>query len=146
MAKIASLSTFENHQETWDTYVDRFEIYCTVNDVTEAKKTKVLLNMMGSQTFGLLQNLAAPKKPGDLTFSEVVTLLRKHLNPAPLIIAERFKFHRRDQGRGETVVEYLTEPRKLADRCQYGEMRAELIRDRLKKSSISIYTAESSHC
>jgi len=124
------LSSFDEELESWDTYVDRFEIFCTVNDVTEAKKTKVLLNMMGTRTYGLLQNLAAPKKTGELTYAELIKLLRQHLNPAPLIIAERFKFHRRDQERGETVVQYLAELRKLADRCKYGEMRTELIRDR----------------
>jgi len=103
MAKNTGLSSFDEKLESWGTYIDRFEIFCTVNYVTEAKKTKVLLNLMGTHTYGLLQNLAAPKKTGELTYSELVKLLREHLNPAPLIIAERFKFHRRNQDRDETV-------------------------------------------
>jgi len=97
MAKNTGLSVFENHQESSNNYVDRFKIYCTVNDVTEAKKASAFLNMMGAQTYSLLTNLVAPKKPSELTFMEVVASLRKHLNPAPLIITERFKFHRRHQ-------------------------------------------------
>jgi len=48
-----------------------------------------------------------------------------------LVIAERFKFNKRDQGPGETVAQYVAALRKLADGCQYGEMLSELIRDRL---------------
>ena len=130
MAK-AGLAVFDSTQETWDTYVDRFEIYCSVSDVTEDKQPKVLLNMMGAKTYRLLQSLVAPNKPATLTYAEVVTTLRTHLDPAPLVVAERFTFNNRRQGKDETVKQYLGELRRLSETCNYGDMLADLIRDRL---------------
>ena len=47
------------------------------------------------------------------------------------MIAERFKFHRRNQGEGEGIAKYMAELRKLADRCQFGGYLEEALRDRL---------------
>ena len=45
--------------------------------------------------------------------------MTKHLQPKLLIIAERFKFHKRNQASTETVSEYLAELRRLADKCKF---------------------------
>ena len=90
-----------------ETYITRFDIFCSVTDVPADKKAFTLLNAMGSKTFNLLLNVAAPKKPNELQYADIVELLTKHFDPAPLIIAERFKFHKRDQRRGESISEYL---------------------------------------
>lgn len=52
-------------------------------------------------------------------------------NEYTLIIAERFEFHRRVQKENETVAEYMTELRKLADKCEFGGHLSEALRDRL---------------
>ena len=40
-------------------------------------------------------------------------------------------FNRRAQESGETIDHYMTDVIKLAENCQYGELRDDLIRDRL---------------
>ena len=50
----------------------------------------------------------------------------KHFEPKPVIIAERFQFHRRNQAVGETAAEYEAELRKLATHCAFGEGSATL--------------------
>ena len=47
------------------------------------------------------------------------------------MIAERFKFHRRNQRDGETVAQYLAELRKLTEQCDFKEYLEEALRDRL---------------
>ena len=56
--------------------------------------------------------------------------MTSHLKPKPLVIAERFKFHRRGQGEQESVSDYMTELRHLADKCRFGS-HLEEARDRL---------------
>lgn len=58
-------------------------------------------------------------------------VLVKHFESKPVIIAERFQFHRRNQAVGETVAEYEAELRKLATHCAFGDYPAEAIRDRI---------------
>ena len=55
----------------------------------------------------------------------------KHFGPKPVIIAERFQFHRRNQAIGETVAEYEAELHKLATHCAFGDYLSEAIRDRI---------------
>ena len=61
------------------------------NDVEDEKKVAVLLSLMGAKTYNLLRNLTIPDKPN----KQNVDLLKCHLNPKPLVIAERFRFHKR---------------------------------------------------
>ena len=59
----------------------------------------MLLTVVSSKAYSLLRNLHTPAKPADKDFSEIVQVMQNHLSPKPLIIAERFKFHTRNQGK-----------------------------------------------
>lgn len=131
MAKSTSFPEFDSHQARWESYIARFNIFASVIEVKEDKKAYTLLNALGRKMFDLLADIEVPKKPQELTYDQIVSTLTKQFNPAPLIVAESFKFHRRDQQRGESISEYLTTLRQLADRCNYRDSRTEWIRDRL---------------
>ena len=118
--------------EEWANYVERLQQFFIANKITEAeRKVAVLLTVIGSKTYSLLRNLLAPAKPADKGFDEIVQVLQNHLSPKPLIIAERFKFHRRNQGESESVAQYLVELRKLSEKCEFGEYLEQVLRDQL---------------
>ena len=73
----------------------------------------------------------APSKPASLSYGELNWALSAHLKPKPLIIAETFRFHRRNQAEGEGVSQYLAELRRLADRCKFSNHLEEALWDRL---------------
>ena len=82
--------------QNWDEYIERLEHYFIANDVEdEEKKRAILLTVCGHKTYGLVLSLASPTKPSEKTYTELKTLIRNHLKPKPLVIAERFKFHQR---------------------------------------------------
>ena len=91
----------------------------------------VMLSLMGNKTYGLLRNLSAPAKPSSLSFKDIVETLQKHLSPKPLLIAKRFRFHKRNQLEGETVSNYLGELKKLSLYCEFGTNLNDALRDRL---------------
>ena len=62
---------------------------------------------------------------------QVVEHLNKHYDPKPLVIAERFKFHKRNQQADESIAEYCARLRKHASTCQFGTCLDEALRDRL---------------
>ena len=47
------------------------------------------------------------------------------------VIFERARFNRRSQHEGETAEKYIMELYRLSENCDYGEMRDDMIRDRL---------------
>src|SRR4029434_10214001 len=95
-------------------YMERVELYCDANDVEEDKKVSVLLSLIGAKTYNLLRNLVSPAKPSSKTFDDIQKILQKHLKPKPLVIAERFRFHKRNQAKDESISDYMAELRKLS--------------------------------
>ncbi|XP_062575345.1 uncharacterized protein K02A2.6-like [Saccostrea cucullata] len=81
--------------------------------------------------YGLIRNLTSPEKPSDKSYAELKTLIAQHLKPKPLAIAERFLFYQRNQGKQETVSQYIAELRKLSEHCDFGEFLNQALRDRL---------------
>lgn len=65
-------------------------------DKQEKRVVSVFLALFGSTTYDLLRNLVAPYKPAEFKYKKLVEVSQKHFEPAPLIITERFHFHKRD--------------------------------------------------
>ena len=86
---------------------------------------------MGNKPYRLLRNLSAPAKPSSPSLKTSVETLQKHLSPKPLLIAERFRFHKRNQLEGDTVSTYIAELKKLTLYCTCGACLNAALRDRL---------------
>ena len=111
-------------------YLEHVELFFAANGIKDEKKVAVFLSVIGPKNYALLRDLLAPDKPQQKSLAVLFETLRKHFEPKPVIIAERFRFHRRDQASGESIVEYLAELRRLATHCQFGEYLEEALRDR----------------
>ena len=96
--------------------------------IKEDKQVAVILSLMENKTYGLLRNLSAPAIPSSLSLKTIVEPLQKS---KPLLIAERFRFHKRNQLEGETVRTYIAELKKLTLYCEFGASLNYALRDRL---------------
>ncbi|XP_069128677.1 uncharacterized protein [Argopecten irradians] len=130
LAHVGKIGEFVEGSENFTCYVERMEQYFAANDITD-KKVAVFLAVMGPQTYSLLRNIMTPDLPSTKTYDEIVTALKGHFMPEPLVIAERFKFHNRSQKEGESVADYVVGLKKLAARCEYGNFLQQALRDRL---------------
>ena len=103
-AAIGKVEPFQAGVDDWEQYAERLDQYFDANSITTAeKKRAVFLTVVGKETYGLLSNLLAPAKPATKTFEELVAIVKDHVAPKPLVIAERFRFHQRTQGEAESV-------------------------------------------
>ncbi|UYV67552.1 hypothetical protein LAZ67_5001177 [Cordylochernes scorpioides] len=57
-------------------------------------------------------------------------ILLKHFNPKTNIIYERFVFQKMDQKSGETISKYIIRLKEQAQRCNFGDVLQESLRDR----------------
>ena len=97
----------------------------------EDDKRKVL-TALGTSAYALLRNLVGPTKPATKKYDELVKAMKDHLQPKPIVIVERFKFHRRNQNNAETVAQYLAELGRLTEHCEFkADYLEEVLRDRL---------------
>lgn len=128
---IGKIDPFDDSIETWTSYVERLEQYFKANKVENDIKVPALLSLIGEKTYSLLRDLTSPEKPADKNFVDIVKLLKDHLSPKPSVIAERFRFNRRQQLDGKSVNEYVVKLRKVAEHCEFGENLNDTLRDRI---------------
>ena len=130
-ATIGSIEPFDPSTGDWSSYAARLDQYIAANDVPEGRKVATLLTVIGSATYKLLENLLTPDQPATKSYAELIASLKGHLSPKPLVIAERYRFHKRDQRSGETIAQYTAELRRLARYCEFGAHLKDALRDRL---------------
>lgn len=106
-------------------------LFFVLNDIADEKKVAAFLSIVGSKMYSLLRSLVAPSLPQEKSYEELLAVLKKHFEPKPLVITERFHFHCRTQAVGESISEYMAELRRLTTHCQFITYLDEALRDRL---------------
>ena len=98
MAKptLGQLVEFDPVNGSVSAYIEQVELFFEANEIRDAKKVPVFLSAIGGKTYTLLRNLLAPSLPKENLFGILVQALKDHFESRPLVITERFQFHRRD--------------------------------------------------
>ncbi|KAK9727473.1 hypothetical protein QE152_g19137 [Popillia japonica] len=117
---IFTIEQFDNAKNHWSRWVKRLEGAFTIFNVPDDKKVGYLLHYMGADAFDTLCDKLAPEDPWLKEYKFLVDYMQQYYNPAPLEIAENFRFNKRRQQEGESVQEYLTALQKLAINCNFG--------------------------
>ena len=110
---LGKLEKFDPASDSITAYVERDQLFFDANSVAEGKQVAVFLSVVGSKTYLPLRNLLTPETPKDKTFDELLTVLKVHFEPKPLIISELFHFYRREQAVNESISDYVVELRRL---------------------------------
>ena len=122
MTAHGQIGEFHGDPESWTSYVEQLECYFVANDVADARKQRaILLSCCGASTYSLIRSLAAPSKPTDVAYKELVEKVTAYFTPRRSRIVSRFKFNSRSQQPGESIATYGSELRKLSEYCEYGE-------------------------
>ena len=117
--------------ESWEAYVERLLLYFQVNDIADDKRLPAFLSIIGSQTYGVLKSLVSPTPPSEKTLQQCIDVLKANYCPKPLVIVERFRFMKRYQVEGETVLKYNTQLKQLSSTYDFSETLSERLRDQL---------------
>ena len=128
---LGNIGEFASTNERWDAYLERFEQFVSANNIKEEKKSAVLLSVIGGKTYNILHSLTSPDKPGSKSYQEIVKLLAEHFAPKPIVIAERYRFHKCVQGSDQSVNSYLAQLRELSEHCEFGDFLDSALRDQL---------------
>ena len=130
MTTFGELKEFVPETEKISVYLERADLYFTANGIGDDKKVPIFLSTVGTRTYHLLRDLFSPDKPQDKTLADVYKKLTEHYEPTPIVIAERFRFHQRNQAPQESITAFLAELRRLAIHCDFGDKLTEVLRDR----------------
>ena len=128
---IGSISTFDPSVDRFDTYEELFNYFCVSNDITGEKKKSAFLTCIGTAAYSKVKDLIIPKKVEESSYEDIVTILSEHYKPSSIEIAEHYKFFKRTQGQGESVMDFLAELKKIAVNCNFGAYLPTALRDQI---------------
>ena len=90
-ALFGTIREFNKDKEPWSRYVDRLNNFTSAVE-DDVRKWDILLNVMGTTSYLLLDNLVLLSSPRDKTFKELLEILKKHYGPEPSEIVLCYKF------------------------------------------------------
>ncbi|GFW56227.1 transposon Tf2-9 polyprotein [Trichonephila clavipes] len=116
---IVQFEKFDEENENFDSFIERFETYLDVQNAPIVNRAKVFVSSLSAKLYQLLKNLLAPDILSDQTLDKLKESLKKHLTLKPLIIPSHHKFFNRNQAKGKGISTYIGELRALAMNCDY---------------------------
>lgn len=131
MSLVGHVGEYVEGREDIASYIERVELYFAANYVEKDHEISTFLSLIGADAYGVLRNMLAPDPPKDRSFEALKEILTAHYSPKPILIAERFKFHRRNQLESESIAQFVVELKRLALKCEFGVFLEEALRDRL---------------
>ena len=82
----------------WQSYTEQLEFFFLANGVEDATKKKaILLANVPAETFQLIKDLLAPKKPSadTVTYDSIVQAVQNHVKPKISVWVSRYAFDTR---------------------------------------------------
>ena len=119
--------------DDWPRWKRRFELFRVASGLVNddaSKQISTLLYCIGEEAEAVLisTNITEDeRKVYDTVIAKLHTFFKVRRN----IIFERSRFIGRNQLEGESAEQYIMELYTLAENCNYGDMKTEMIRDRL---------------
>ena len=143
--KPAQISFEGNSADSWRIFQQEYDIYIQAAHQTASKRTQafILLNLAGSEAIERERSFSYAPEVKDAD-GNVTTPAESRENPDTLkkkfkeicdprtnVTLERHTFNMRCQHTGENIQMYVSDLRNKASTCQYGELKDDMIRDRL---------------
>lgn len=126
-----AIEVFDPSITNWRRWLRRFEGAVTVFKVPEGQQVAYLLHFIGSASFDFICDKLAPADPYTKTYNYLTEKLAEFYAPAPLEIAENYRFHQRKQDERESVQQFTAALHKLSINCNFGPYLQTALRNQL---------------
>ncbi|CAB4038732.1 Transposon Ty3-G Gag-Pol poly, partial [Paramuricea clavata] len=100
-----------------------------LDDKDDKVQINTLVYAMGGNANDILKSFHLSEK--DYVYETVVQQFASHFVGRSNVIFERARFNKRVQGEKESVIDFIEVLYELAETCQFGDLKNELIRDRI---------------
>jgi hypothetical protein len=114
----------------WKRRFEQFRLASGLKAEDEDRQVSTLLYCMGQDAEEILTSTNISNNDRK-KYETVVAQFDAFFKVRKNIIFERARFNRRSQKEDETVEEFITSLYSLAENCSYGELKEEMIRDRI---------------
>lgn len=118
---------WERFRSEWNNY----ELAIDLSDAPAKKRAAVLLACVGSNAYAVFRTFKFENDDDKSDVEKIIEAFNRHCIGEANITYERYIFHQRVQHAGENFDEFLSDLRKFARSCSFGELEDSLIRDRI---------------
>ena len=114
----------------WSKRFEQFRVASGLNSEDETRQVCTLLYCLGAEAEDVLRstNISDDNRK---KYNKVHEAFEAFFQVRKNVIFERARFNRRNQLEGETAEQFIAVLYNLAETCNYGELKGEMIRDRL---------------
>ena len=114
----------------WKRCFDQYRVSSGLAEKAELRQVSTLLYCLGEEAKDVLAS-ANLTEAAQKEYASVIQCLDRFFKVRQNVIYERARFNRRDQQPGETVERYITALYSPVETCNYGELKEEMLCDRL---------------
>ena len=118
---------WKKFKRMWNNY----EVASRLRTQSKELRTATFLTCIGPDVLDIYDGLPFDNDEEKTNITNVLALLEKYFIGETNETYERYLFNQREQESGESFDAYLTTLRSLAKTCNFGELRDNLIRDRI---------------
>ena len=114
----------------WKRRYEQFRLASGLSTEDDLRQVSTLLYCLGQDAEDILRspNISAENRG---SYTAVLAAFDAFFKVRRNVIFERARFNRRNQQEGESVEKYIVALYSLSENCEYGDLRDEMIRDRL---------------
>lgn len=117
--------------EDFGLYKLRLEYFISLNKIVDDKaKIDILASFGGADLFKTLHSLIQPRSIEGEKCDDLIRKLTEHFEPKKNIVAESFKFYKREQKSSKSISEYIVELKSMAQECDFNDFLDRALRDR----------------
>ncbi|CAH2104645.1 unnamed protein product [Euphydryas editha] len=133
---IGNLPLFDNNEQSFESWLELFEEYCTLNNVPKESATSkvrksLFLCHIGVKHYNMLHSICLPSKPNEKSIEELAKILKEKYDSPGLESTNRYLFYRRMQSELESGTEYIAALQQVASKCNFGTHAENACRDQL---------------
>ena len=114
-------------RQVWDAYEEVTEL----RNKTSRLRVATFITCIGKDALEVHNGLPFQSDEEKADINKVLELWANHCIGKTNIIYERYKFNNRSQEQAESIDTYITTLRALAETCEFGTLKDDLIRDRI---------------
>ena len=121
------------HPDEWPKWKRRFDQFRSafgLSSEEQERQVSTLLYTMGEEADDILTSTNITQEHKKI-YDRVVAKFDAFIQVRKNVIFKHARFNRRSQNNDESVKQFITNLYQLAENCAYGEMKEEMIRDRI---------------
>ncbi len=122
-----------NLAKSWKSWKEEFILYMglALPDADETARVMLFRYHIGEHGRELCNTKMSGVSTADRMVGRMIAKFDEHCTPIINETVERYRFFARNQSPNEAIDKYVTDLRRLASTCNFGELQDSLIRDRI---------------